>query len=91
MTEQFVIDLGREAVTVVLFTAGPVLLAGLITGLMISLFQAVTQIQEQTLVFVPKIMVVLIGTIILLPWMMTQVLNFVSRLFDAVPMIALVR
>ncbi len=91
MTEQFVIDLGREAVTVVLFTAGPVLLAGLITGLMISLFQAVTQIQEQTLVFVPKILVVLIGTIILLPWMMTQVLNFVSRLFDAVPMIALVR
>jgi flagellar biosynthetic protein FliQ len=91
MTEQFVIDLGREAVTVVLFTAGPVLLAGLITGLIISLFQAVTQIQEQTLVFVPKIMVVLIGTIILLPWMMTQVLNFVSRLFDAVPMIALVR
>lgn len=91
MTEQFVIDLGREAVTVVLFTAGPVLLAGLITGLMISLFQAVTQIQEQTLVFVPKILVVLIGTIILLPWMMTQVLNFVSRLFDAVPAIALVR
>ena len=91
MTEQFVIDLGREAVTVVLFTVGPVLLAGLITGLMISLFQAVTQIQEQTLVFVPKILVVLIGTIILLPWMMAQVLNFVSRLFDAVPTIALVR
>jgi flagellar biosynthetic protein FliQ len=73
--------LGRDALLVTLMAAAPMLLSGLIVGLVISVFQSVTQIQEITLTFVPKIVVVLLSFVLFLPWIMSIVLNFVQPLF----------
>ena len=82
MNEVAVLEVGTEAIWVVLLTAGPVMMAGLAIGLVISLFQALTSIQEMTLTFVPKILVIFIAIIIFLPFMMTEVIEFTMRLFD---------
>jgi flagellar biosynthetic protein FliQ len=81
MTPDTVSELGRTAMMVTLFTAGPMLLAGLLVGLTISVLQSVTQIQEITLTFVPKIVAVMAAFVIFLPWMMATVLDFVRDLF----------
>ncbi|MBN2308594.1 MAG: flagellar biosynthesis protein FliQ [Candidatus Hydrogenedentes bacterium] len=75
-----VVNLGREALIVTLLTAAPMLLSGMVIGLAISLLQSVTQIQEITLTFVPKIVVVMLAFVVFLPWMMSQVLGFVQPL-----------
>ena len=69
MDPQAAIDLGREALWTVLLIGSPVLIAGMIVGLVISLFQALTQIQEQSVVFVPKIIVMLLVLSVSLPWL----------------------
>jgi flagellar biosynthetic protein FliQ len=76
-----VVYLGRDAILVTLLASAPMLLSGMIIGLLISILQSVTQIQEITLTFVPKIAVVLISFVVFLPWMMSIVLNFVQPLF----------
>lgn len=80
MSQEFVISLGREALLTVLLVAGPLLLSGLVIGLLVSILQATTQIQEATLSFVPKIVTVLLAALIFGPWMMTILTGFASRL-----------
>ncbi len=88
MTPQGVVDIGRDALMVTLLIAAPPLLAGLIVGLVISIFQAVTQIQEFTLTFIPKILAVFIATMIFLPWMLQVFLGYTTNLFIQIPMFA---
>lgn len=81
MTIDQATDLVRESLTLMLLLASPVLMAALVIGLAISIFQAVTQIQEQTLTFVPKIVVMGIVAILLTPWLTSMVLEFSVRMF----------
>lgn len=85
MTQDFVIYIGKEAVYTVLLIAGPLLGGSLLVGLIISIFQATTQIQEQTLTFVPKIVTTLVILIIFGPWMLNILLNFTHNIFDIIP------
>ena len=84
MNEVAVIEVGAPALFVVFKVAGPNKLAGLVVGLIIALFQALTSIQEMTLTFVPKIIVIFISIIVFLPFMMTQVIEFGRQLFDRI-------
>jgi len=84
MNEVTVIEVGREALFVILKTSGPIMLAGLIVGLAVALLQALTTIQEMTLTFVPKILVIFIAVIVFLPFMMTTVIEFTNGLFDRI-------
>ena len=76
MTEGTVIHLAREAISLVILLAGPLLLVSLAVGLAVSIFQAATQIQEQTLTFVPKLVAILITLLVLGGWMMNTMLTF---------------
>ncbi len=84
MNQVDVLEVGREALTIILMTAAPIMGAGLVIGLIIALFQALTTIQEMTLTFVPKILVIFIALIVFLPFMMTTVTEFGERLFDRI-------
>ncbi len=81
MNEAAVLEIGRNGIWVVLQLAGPIMLAGLLIGLLIALFQALTTIQEMTLTFVPKILVIFISIIVFLPFMMTTLIEFTEQLF----------
>lgn len=84
MDETAVLEVGREALLVVLKIAGPIMGAGLFIGLAIALFQALTTIQEMTLTFVPKILVIFAAIIFFLPFMMTTIIEFSQTLFDRI-------
>jgi flagellar biosynthetic protein FliQ len=84
MNANDVIDIGRDAIVVSLKLGGPVMLIALVVGLAISLFQALTQIQEMTLTYVPKIVAILLAMIVLLPFMLATLTSFTERLFDRV-------
>ncbi|MFT5440379.1 MAG: flagellar biosynthetic protein FliQ [Alphaproteobacteria bacterium] len=84
MTPLDFLDIAREGLIVMLKIGAPVMLIALITGLSISLFQALTQIQEMTLAFVPKILVIFVSLILFLPYMMTTMTGFTERLFDRI-------
>ena len=84
MDEVAVLEVGREALAVILKTSGPIMLSGLLIGLLIALFQALTTIQEMTLTFVPKIIVIFIAIVVFLPFMMTTVIEFANTLFDRI-------
>jgi len=86
MTPGSVIELGQEAVMVTLYIAGPLLLAGLLVGLSVSVFQAVTSVQENTLTYIPKLIAVFGMLLVLLPWMMNMMLSYASRLLINMPM-----
>ncbi len=85
MDPQDAIDLGREALWTMLLIGSPVLVAGMIVGLVISLFQAITQIQEQTVAFVPKIIVMLLVLSVSLPWLIAQMLQYTTDLIAGIP------
>ena len=85
MSIEFVINFGREALLVTLLVAAPLLGLALLVGVVISIFQAVTQIQEMTLTFVPKIIVVMLAVIVFGPWMLRILLNFTTTLFLNLP------
>ena len=85
MTPQMVVSIGREALTVTMMVAGPMLLFGLIIGLIISIFQSVTQINEMTLTFVPKILGIAAALLIFLPWMINMLTDFTRHMFDLIP------
>ena len=85
MTQEYIVYLGREAVYTVLLVAGPILGLALIVGLAVGIFQAVTSINEMTLTFVPKIVIVIIALVIFAPWMMNALLTFTINLFSTVP------
>lgn len=71
-----------EAIRVLLLVAAPMLIAGLVVGVLISIFQTATSIQDQTLTFIPKIVAVLVVLLIALPWMMQLMTDFTARLFS---------
>ena len=77
-------DIGRDAIVVALKLGGPIMLLSLLVGLAISLFQALTQIQEMTLTYVPKIVAIMLALLLLMPFMLTTLQNFTERLFDRV-------
>lgn len=85
MTPQMVVSIGREALTVTLMVAGPMLLFGLVIGLIIAVFQAITQINEMTLTFVPKILAISLAMLIFLPWMINMLTDFTRHMFELVP------
>lgn len=75
------LDLAREAVIVTLKLGAPVMLLALVVGLLVSFLQALTQIQEATLTFVPKMMVILLSLLLFLPFMLTTLMDFTQALF----------
>ncbi len=84
MNEVAVLEVGSASLFIILMTAGPIMLAGLLIGLIIALFQALTSIQELTLTFVPKILVIFVSIIVFLPFMITTVVEFAHGLFDRI-------
>ncbi len=85
MEPALVVDIGRQALTIVILIAGPLLVAGLVVGLLVGIFQAVTQIHEMTLTFIPKILAIVGMLFFLLPWMILKLVNFVVNLFNSIP------
>jgi flagellar biosynthetic protein FliQ len=85
MNPDLVTQLARDAIEVTLYLTIPILAVGLVVGLLVSLFQAVTQIQEATLVFVPKIIVVLVSLLFLSPWMMQKMMHYTEQLILNIP------
>ena len=84
MNDVMVLEVGKDAIYTLLLVAGPLLMIAMVVGLLISLVQTLTQIQEMTLVFVPKILVVFISLILLLPFMIDQLRTFSAGLFDRI-------
>lgn len=82
MSAEFIIQLAGQAVYLVLKASAPMLLAGLVIGLMVSIFQATTQIQEQTLAFVPKIIGVLVAMLLFGPWILTSLVDFTYNILN---------
>lgn len=83
MNENLLIDVAREAVMKVILVSAPMLLISLIVGLLVSIFQTVTSIQEQTLAFIPKIIAVFISLLIFGPWLLNQMVELVNTLFTS--------
>jgi len=80
-----VIALGRDAIEVVLMVSAPPLLCALVVGLVLSIFQAATQINEMTLTFVPKVMAMFVTLLIAGPWMLTTITDYIRRLYASIP------
>ena len=85
MSPEQVIHVGRQAVETVLLTAAPMLIAAMVIGLLISIFQAATQINEMTLSFVPKLVAIFVTLVLAGPWMITLLTDFIRRLFESIP------
>jgi flagellar biosynthetic protein FliQ len=85
MTVDTVIALIRQALEMGMIAAGPLLLASLLTGLLVSIFQAATQINEMTLTFIPKLLVMFLVLVLLGPWMLQLMVDFMVRLFNSIP------
>jgi len=79
------ISIGREAIFIAMVAAGPVLLLSMVVGLVVSIFQSVTQIQEPTLAFIPKIIVAALALLFFGPFMLAMLTDFTSRIFSSVP------
>jgi flagellar biosynthetic protein FliQ len=84
VTEEFAIELIRSTLLITITIAVPMLMAGLIVGLIISLFQSVTSIQDQTLTFVPKIIIIIIVAIVLTPWMVQLLMAFTHDMLSLI-------
>lgn len=82
MTIEAVADIAREALYTIIQVAIPILLVSLVVGLMVSIFQTVTSIQEQTLTFVPKIIAIFVALILFGPWMMQTLVDYTTRLWS---------
>ena len=85
MSPEMTIGIARQAIQVTLLVSLPILGIGLVVGVVISLVQAATQIQEMTLTFVPKIVSIFVGLLLLLPWIMNQLMGFTTELFNNIP------
>ena len=85
MTPTAVLELGRQAVEVTLLVSAPLFIAALVTGLVISIFQAATQIIEMTLSFVPKLVAIFVTLVLAGPWMITVLTDFMRRLIESIP------
>ncbi|MCU9612090.1 flagellar biosynthesis protein FliQ [Caldibacillus lycopersici] len=82
MNSESVVQLAEQGIYAILIISGPLLLIALIVGLIVSIFQATTQIQEQTLAFIPKIVAVLIGIIVFGPWMISHMIQYANNIFS---------
>nr|WP_295970430.1 flagellar biosynthesis protein FliQ [uncultured Bacillus sp.] len=82
MTPESVVSIAEEGIWAVMVIAGPLLLLALVVGLIVSIFQATTQIQEQTLAFIPKIVAVLLGIVFFGPWMLSYMLSYAGDIFS---------
>ncbi len=80
-------NIGRQAIEMTLILAGPMLLAALAVGLIVSIFQAATQINEQTLSFIPKLLAMFLVLILAGPWMLQMMVDYIRRLFESIPQI----
>ena len=87
MNEVEVIDIARDAMWTMLLVSAPVLLVGLVIGLLISVFQTLTHIQEMTLTFIPKILVTIAVVIVMGPWMLNQITGYTEQLWQGIPAI----
>ena len=85
MSHALIVDLARNAIMLALLIAGPMLIVALLVGLTVSVVQAVTQIQEQTLAFVPKLVGVSAVFLIALPWMIQLLVKYTTELFRSLP------
>ncbi len=85
MTEQFIVDFAMNSIRTTLLVSAPMLGFGLITGLVISIFQAVTSIQELTLTFIPKILAVFLALFLFFPWIMRIMLSFTEQVLIRFP------
>jgi flagellar biosynthesis protein FliQ len=85
MTEAYVLTLGKNAIMLALTLSGPILLISLILGSLVSLVQAATQINESTLIFIPKLIGVILVLVLLGSWMLQQAVTFTSGLFSSLP------
>jgi flagellar biosynthetic protein FliQ len=82
---EVIIGIARETIEVMIVIAGPVLIAGLIAGVFVSLFQTVTRIQDMTLTLVPKMLAVVVSLALFGPWMLQRLLGFTTRLIEGLP------
>jgi flagellar biosynthetic protein FliQ len=87
MTPTTVVEIGRHAVEVTLLVSAPLFIAALVTGLIVSIFQAATQINESTLSFVPKLIAIFLTLILAGPWMLTLMTDYMRRLYESIPSI----
>jgi flagellar biosynthetic protein FliQ len=85
MTPTAVIEIGRNAVELTLLISAPLFIAALVTGLIVSIFQAATQINEATLSFVPKLIAIFATLIVAGPWMITMMTDYMRRLYESIP------
>ncbi|MBP2633189.1 MAG: fliQ [Firmicutes bacterium] len=85
MSNDVVIQLGQEALMMVMLVSAPMLGLGLLVGILVSIFQATTQIQEQTLAFIPKIIAVFLAIVIFGPWMLRLLTDYVRNIFMGLP------
>jgi flagellar biosynthesis protein FliQ len=85
MTPQTVLSIGQQALELTMLLSAPLLGAALITGLVVSIFQAATQINEMTLSFIPKLLAIFAALVVTGPWMLTVMTDFMRRLFLAIP------
>ena len=84
MDAAMVVDIGRNALIITLLISGPLLIVGLLIGLVIGIFQAVTQIHEMTLTFIPKILAMILVFLLLFPWMLLKMVEYTYGLFDLI-------
>ena len=85
MTPESVLDIGKSAIETIFMVAGPMLGLSLVVGLMVSVFQAVTQINEATLTFVPKIATVFTVLLVTFPWILQVIIGFMTSIFTGIP------
>jgi flagellar biosynthetic protein FliQ len=85
MDPQDAVDLCREAIFITLLISAPVLVAGMAIGLIVGLLQALTQIQEQTIAFVPKLIVMVLALTFTLPWLVTRLVEYTQQVFTTIP------
>ncbi len=85
MTPQTVLTIGQQALEIMLIISAPLLLAALLVGLLISVLQAATQINEMTLSFIPKLIAMVAVLVIAGPWMLNMMIDYIRRLFESIP------
>ena len=89
MSPDYVVELMKGLMTHIMMIALPLLLTGMVVGLMVSLFQAVTSLQEQTLTFVPKALAVAMLLFFIMPWMVRTLMDYTTNMFDKMPAMAM--
>ena len=85
MTNQTVLTIAQEALTITVLVSAPMLLTALLVGLVVSVFQAATQINEMTLSFIPKLLAMFAVLVVAGPWMLTMLIDYIQRLYSSIP------